>query len=141
MQQNAEALAAATRIPCVEVRSLPDPRVASLPALAICAPLDFMQRVEPAASGTKLPACWNVTSDSIAARLAIVFDAVELVLLKSCLPSETNLAGLAADGYVDRFLPTLSNELPPLRAVNLRDKTYPEVRVQSHPAKKRSPAS
>ncbi len=79
----------------------------------------FLREQEPALAGTPLPHTWDVTSDSIAARLAIALEAVELVLLKSAPPPSDDLAELAQHGYIDRFLPQLANELPPLRFVNL----------------------
>lgn len=54
-----------------------------------------------------LPSDWTVTSDSIAARVATVTRASELVLLKSTLPrSATSSFALAKAGYVDEFFPT-----------------------------------
>ena len=43
----------------------------------------FLRREEPVLPGVRLPIGWHVTSDSIAARLAEVCQAQELVLLKS----------------------------------------------------------
>src|SRR5690606_29812039 len=48
----------------------------------------FMQKEEPLLPGTKLPEHWDVTSDSIAGRLAVVLSADELVLVKSRLPGQ-----------------------------------------------------
>jgi aspartokinase-like uncharacterized kinase len=70
--------------------------------------------------GTPLPESWDVTSDSIAARLAIWLRADELMLLKSVDPPSHDLQELSDLGYVDRFLPKLAGELPPWRCVNLR---------------------
>jgi aspartokinase-like uncharacterized kinase len=87
--------------------------------ITILKPQEFMERIEPHVEGTKLPANWRVTSDSIAARLAIVLQAEELVLLKSAPPPTslepaTMLAHWAASGYVDECLPMLRDELPKL---------------------------
>jgi aspartokinase-like uncharacterized kinase len=71
-------------------------------------------------AGTPLPESWDVTSDSIAARVAICTGADELVLLKSADPPSRDLQELADCGYVDKFLPKLGGELPPWRCVNLR---------------------
>lgn len=82
----------------------------------------FMREIEPHRPGTCLPADWDVTSDSIAARLAVVLAADELVLLKSTSAgASAALAELAASGYVDRFLPQVARELPAYRLVNLRE--------------------
>ena len=75
-----------------------------------------------------LLAGWQVTSDSIAARLAELCSACELVLLKSALPGEASVAAAAASGYVDRFFPHAVS-LPHVRCVNLRDDSFSEVRL------------
>jgi len=80
----------------------------------------FLRTVEPTAPGTRLPYSWDVTSDSIAARLAVVIGALELVLLKSADPPAESWHRLAELNYVDRFFPTLVGELPRVRVVNLR---------------------
>jgi aspartokinase-like uncharacterized kinase len=137
------------------------------PGVTILRPWRFMREIEPKSLGQKLPASWAVTSDSIAARLAIVLGAKELVLIKSTPPpievtmnfsgsnsvlplplvastllplplgegwgegdsrggpnplpkgEETHLIALSANGYVDRFLPLLADELPKLRLADL----------------------
>jgi aspartokinase-like uncharacterized kinase len=83
----------------------------------------WMRREEGTLPGTPLPCQWEVTSDSIAARLAIVLSADELVLLKSSRPQtkDPRLTSLAEEAYIDRMLPLLAAELPPLRMVNFRD--------------------
>lgn len=86
----------------------------------IFVPCQWLREVEPHSPGTKLPESWDVTSDSIAARLAICIGADELVLFKSADPPSDDLQALAERGYVDRFLPKLAAEMPPWRCVNLR---------------------
>ncbi|MEX2175692.1 MAG: hypothetical protein WD872_15110 [Pirellulaceae bacterium] len=82
----------------------------------------FLRDSEPQASGTALPHTWDVTSDSIAARLAEFLQADELVLLKSqAPPPQATLADLAERGYVDRFFPTAAQAIPAVRSVNLRE--------------------
>jgi aspartokinase-like uncharacterized kinase len=66
-----------------------------------------------------LPPGWEVTSDSIAARVAWELAASELVLLKSAAPPASTLDGLAAMGYVDASFPRAAAELS-VRIVNLR---------------------
>lgn len=74
-----------------------------------------------------LPHSWDVTSDSIAARLATFVHAAELVLLKSSLPERaTTLARAAESGYVDRFFPSAAAGLARIRCVNLRSERFDE---------------
>ena len=81
----------------------------------------FLREVEPTLPGERLPESWDVTSDSIAARVAVAVGADELVLLKSALPEDTaKPQAMAEAGYVDRFFPTVARELNQLRCVNLR---------------------
>jgi 5-(aminomethyl)-3-furanmethanol phosphate kinase len=75
-----------------------------------------------------LPHSWDVTSDSIAARLALLMDACEVVLLKSSLPESRLTLQQAADtGYVDGYFPTAAAELQEIRCVNLRADGFPEI--------------
>ena len=57
------------------------------PGATILRPGRFLRKVEPVLPGTRLAEDWTVTSDSIAARLAIVLTADELVLVKSAPPA------------------------------------------------------
>lgn len=66
----------------------------------------FLAVVEPRSPGRTLPIGWEVTSDSIAARLAVVLQAEELVVFKSGPPTRTPIADLAVLKYVDPFFPT-----------------------------------
>jgi 5-(aminomethyl)-3-furanmethanol phosphate kinase len=88
------------------------------PTIFLCA--TWLKHLEPLTPGTKLPESWDVTSDAIAARLAVCVGADELVLLKSVDAPSQNLQELADIDYVDKFLPKLAAELPPWRCVNLR---------------------
>jgi 5-(aminomethyl)-3-furanmethanol phosphate kinase len=88
------------------------------PGATLLKPHDFLSRVEPTKTGTRLPANWSVTSDSIAGRLAVVLGANRLILLKSQLATLSgidppSLGSLADAGYLDGFFPELSGELPP----------------------------
>jgi len=69
-----------------------------------------------------LPHTWAVSSDSIAARAAVVLNAAELVLLKSAPPPSGDAAAWAGSGYVDEWLPRiLTGRDIRLRAVDLRN--------------------
>jgi aspartokinase-like uncharacterized kinase len=68
-----------------------------------------------------LPHTWAVTSDSVAARVAVVIEAAELVLLKSAPPPAGDVPAWAAAGYVDEWVPrVLAGTQIAVRAVNLR---------------------
>jgi aspartokinase-like uncharacterized kinase len=112
----------ATLLPASEtVNSLRNcPAVWAKQSTPILDPLCFVQEDE--ASPDRLPHCWTVTSDSVAARVARVAGAAELILLKSCTPAQ----GLGWDelvrvGVVDAWFPRLVASLPAVRLVNLRD--------------------
>ena len=79
--------------------------------------------VHDADDGTPLPERWNVTSDSIAARVARALNADELVLLKSVAWPDGDIAEAARRGIVDEHLPRELRLAPNLqvRVVNLRD--------------------
>jgi aspartokinase-like uncharacterized kinase len=86
----------------------------------------YLDEIEPTLPFDPLPASWDVTSDSIAARLATAWGAVELMLLKSSLPPQhATLKQLSDMGYVDRYFPTAAARLPVIRCVNLRDENFP----------------
>jgi aspartokinase-like uncharacterized kinase len=104
-----------------------------------------------AASVDPLPESWQVTSDSIAAHLAIFLEAEELVLLKSTLPKSElpklsdSPDALAAHGMVDDYFPQAVKALltgaarraggdARVRLVNLRDPRFAEVAVLETPA-------
>lgn len=65
---------------------------------------DFLKNEEPSFPGTQLPSSWDVTSDSIAARIGGVLAAQALVLLK---PESTgpNWVENSKMGVVDAFFP------------------------------------
>ena len=143
-------------IPLIEDDRLLCQRV-GIRGCTIFEPAGWMRHGEPKLPGTCLPPTWEVTSDSIAARLAVVLGAEELVLMKSTLPkglSQNRLGGIqrpkksarpnsletcskngldggirafSAAGYVDPMLTRLVEELPPIRLVNLRAKSYTEL--------------
>lgn len=84
-------------------------------------PLPFMHA--DARSESPLPESWDVSSDSIAARVAEVCGADELVLLKSTLPRRAHSPG----DYVDPYFSTAAGKLRSVRFVNLRDDAFAEV--------------
>jgi 5-(aminomethyl)-3-furanmethanol phosphate kinase len=93
-------------------------------------PWSFLRSIEPHRPGPQLPQSWDVTSDSIAGRLAIVLPADELVLLKSTSPgAEVTIDAMTHAGYVDPFFATLAPHLPPLRVVDFRAADFPSWKV------------
>ncbi len=83
-------------------------------------PLILLDTKEWVLSQTNLPESWELTSDSISAAVAAELGADELVLLKSCLPSDS-----AVDYYdplFSRFVATSK-----VRVVSLKSKDFDEV--------------
>ena len=75
----------------------------------------------PRLSSGLLPQTWDVTSDTLAACIAIELNAGELLLLKSAdSPAGLDLASAAEAGLVDRCLPRIADRIPRIRWVNLR---------------------
>lgn len=100
---------------------------------------DFLRRREPTIGRAPLPHSWQVTSDSIAVRVAEAIDAGELVLLKSMLPPPgTSLQRAAEIGYVDCYFPVAASGLSRVRCVNLRQDGWPELvwKQETTPASK-----
>jgi len=76
-----------------------------------------------------LPASWHVTSDAIAARLAVAMAADCLFLLKSApLPAAANRQDAAQLGLVDPMLPAVARSLARVEYVNLRERS-PDPRL------------
>ena len=86
------------------------PRVTVLDALAFCE------------NEHDLPHSWNVTSDSIAAKVAEVRHAKRLILLKSVdMPPEKTWNELAEMDIVDHYFPTIASHFTgQIELVNLR---------------------
>jgi aspartokinase-like uncharacterized kinase len=81
----------------------------------------------PEADGAVLPHSWDVTSDSLAAWLAIRWGGEELWLLKSIdLPERMTATNAAREGLVDRFFPHLAVKLRNIFWCHLRSET-PEL--------------
>ncbi|WP_439631882.1 hypothetical protein [Gemmata sp.] len=76
----------------------------------------------PALDRCAVPHSWDVTSDSIAARIARDYSAERLVLLKSIdAPAGTPWAAAADRGWVDRYFPTvIAGAAFPVEVVNFR---------------------
>lgn len=116
MELNAAMLA--TVLPDAELVACREAAVAVTAAgrIPVLAPLRFLQTEEPK-STTPLPHNWDVTSDSIAAWIALHWPAAELVLVKSC-PAPATVDETDA---VDPWFPQLASKLPRMSWVNLRD--------------------
>jgi 5-(aminomethyl)-3-furanmethanol phosphate kinase len=90
-------------------------------ALPILSPRRFLDGAD-ARSPDPLPASWDVTSDSIAARVAVYLQAQELVLLKSApIPPDADRNAAARLGLVDPAFPGVARGLDRIAYVNLRD--------------------
>ena len=81
----------------------------------------FLRSVEPGLAGVPLPCSWDVTSDSIAARIAEVLAARELVLCKS-IPQNADASWheQAKAGHVDARFPVIAEKIASIRWLNLR---------------------
>jgi aspartokinase-like uncharacterized kinase len=84
--------------------------------IVVLCPTQFL-RVDEPKRDHRLPRNWSVTSDSIAARIAEVLSADELVLLKSADPLGS---GQPFGGLVDGYFAEAARDLSNVRLVNLR---------------------
>ena len=93
-------------------------------------PVTLVRDVDARRSSQPLPTNWDVSSDSIAARLAALAGAEECVLLKSTLPPPgTTLVEASRQGYVDAYLPRADFARRPMRCVDLRNERLPETNL------------
>jgi len=77
-----------------------------------------------------LPRRWRVTSDSIAARMAAVLGAAEVILLKSVTPPDgMTVAEAANEGIVDPHFPVAAQGVQRILTVNLREDPPREVEL------------
>jgi aspartokinase-like uncharacterized kinase len=88
-------------------------------ATCIFDPRLFLTAEEAQRNGAALPHTWDVTTDSIAARLAECL-AADLVLLKSCDAPATVIEAASRAGFVDTYFPRAARPLRHIGYVNLR---------------------
>jgi hypothetical protein len=105
----------------------PRPRDAGL---WILEPESFLRDEELRIGAKPLPHTWGVTSDSIAARLAVALEATELVLLKSRLPDGAEIGEAVRTGYVDAYFSRAVVGTRAVRCVNLRAVGFPQVEMR-----------
>jgi aspartokinase-like uncharacterized kinase len=99
------------------------------PREIVCDPALFFRQVEPTLPGPALPHDWTVTSDSIAARVAVAIDAGALTLLKACpAPPHRDPQAWSEQGLVDGFFPRAAPERIELRWVDLSSDSPAERR-------------
>jgi aspartokinase-like uncharacterized kinase len=72
-------------------------------------------------SRDRLPHTWDVTSDTLAARIAIESKAAELILLKSTAFSGKDWHEAAAAGVVDLYFPEIMDKIGPRLDVRVLD--------------------
>lgn len=91
------------------------------PGVTIFAVSQFLSEIDPRLPGGPLPESWDVTSDSIAGRVAIALGARELILLKprGVEGPGARLHALVATGVVDRHFSALSGQIPQIQVESL----------------------
>lgn len=93
--------------------------------LAVLDPLAFCRDDERRHPSTALPHSWAVTSDSVAARVAVASGAQRLILLKSVgIPPDLAWEDAARQGLVDEAFPGIVRTVIHLeiRAINFRER-------------------
>jgi aspartokinase-like uncharacterized kinase len=91
-------------------------------AIAVLDPVTALEEAERKSS-ERLPRSWDVTSDSIAAFLAIYWQAAALVLIKSTSkPTDQNPKSASRRGLVDKYFPHLCPRVPIVAWANLRSR-------------------
>ncbi len=94
--------------------------------IPVFAPRAFLKQID-AQSSDLLPASWDVTSDSIAARVGRHLGSTRLILLKSArLDGIATIADAVRVGLVDPFFPIAVSWMDRIEAVCMRD---PEPRL------------
>ena len=106
----------------VPVRNLDTLRaVCSAGSIPVLAPRLILDEIERSGRDG-LSASWDVTSDTIAAWMALHIGADRLILLKSApLPLGTTRLEAARLGLVDPMLPIVAEPLPRVEYLNLRE--------------------
>lgn len=100
----------------------------NLGQVPILAPCRFLEEIDDRGPDP-LAASWEVTSDSIAARMAILLQARRLILLKSArLSADIGRGEAARSGLVDPMFPLIARQLEVVELVCLRD-PEPQRRV------------
>jgi aspartokinase-like uncharacterized kinase len=95
-------------------------------AACVFDPRPFLHTDEVGAAGHVLPQTWDVTTDSIAARVAECLEADALVLLKSCdPPPRATIDSASLAGIVDRYFSRAAAPLARVLSVNLRGNGEP----------------
>lgn len=87
---------------------------------AILAPRAFLERWDGEASD-RLRECWDATTDSIAARIAVRLGAGLLLAKSAPLPAGWDRGRAAEAGLVDAMFPETSRSLARVAYLNLRD--------------------
>lgn len=97
--------------------------------IPVLSPLLFMTEID-IRSAKPLKESWDVTTDSIAARLAEYLGAERLILLKSVgINGARSRLEAAATGLVDPAFPEASQLLERVEIVNLRDENMPAYSI------------
>ncbi|HEX4129506.1 MAG TPA: hypothetical protein VHZ24_05645 [Pirellulales bacterium] len=132
MAVNARRIATVLGVPLTGIA--PIDNEAFVDGLCVLDPWRVLWEEEPRLVAERLPESWDVTSDSIAARVAELLGIEELALLKSRLPEPGwTLADAVEAGYVDRFFPWAARRLR-VRCVDLRSETFAEAVLNAVPA-------
>ena len=106
-------------------------RLADLPSAwnagsrPILAPRVFLEEVDERRAD-RLAFSWEVTSDSIAARVAVELRATRLILLKSTSTAAATRLEAARAGLVDPYFPVASEAVDRVEIVDLRDPESPQ---------------
>jgi 5-(aminomethyl)-3-furanmethanol phosphate kinase len=97
--------------------------------VAVLAAAEFVD-AEERSSDELLPRSWDVTSDSVAAYVALHWPADALVMLKSVpLPVECDTETSARGNCVDAYFPHLASRVPQIGWANLRSDVPPAIQT------------